>query len=1061
MSHFLFVLLTLIALAGCQVKEESGSGQLIAGHVPSTNSFTVSAPASGVYTAGDVLSFTVSFPYNVDIAGGTPSLNITLNSGAVNIPLTSGAGTKNLVFSYTVLGTDSDPNGVQLNSLALNGATMTFTASGVTSNCDVSTVTSRNYSNILVDNAGPVLTGFSLVTPPGFYNVGEAITFSVTYDEAVFVGTPAPTLAVTFNAATTATYVSGSGTNTLNFQYTIASNHFDTNGYSFPGATITIPGGSYIRDASGNNAALSFAAYQASVSGTGAGLTCPGSTSDCVEFDGRAPYIVNITPPTPGNYAVSQNLDYVIEFNQNVTVANVTPLPNLALTIGSTTRRAYYSSGSGTRFLTFRYRTVPGDVDPDGITSPTSITLNTTEITATTGGAEFFITGSNGGAYSNNFFTAPDTSSVIITATQPQPTAVVRGADSTDRVFPTVAPDDIWIINQPLIITVEFNTGMTVGQTGGTPYIPLTIGGVTRNATYLSGGDGQTSLTFRYVIQEGDQDLDGTIELGLIELNGGTITDSVNTNSLLTLPVASITSTVVDGIRPTINTVTPPANASYSTITVPGNFYFTINWSEAVNFNGAVNLPLTIGATPVNAATVITNNAAGIVVSPASIATLNDTDGITVISPLNGGTIRDQAGNTATVLTFPIPNTAAVLVDTTLPSVVSVNSPPAGTYNAGDDLDFVVTFDDVVNVTNAGGFPRIQLNLTTGNVFATYVSGTGTNTITFSYEVTASDSHTGVIPNPTQIASTAPGYIRDVAMNSATTYAITTSMAGVIVDGTVPTINDRSTVAGVYVPAAQGTNNSILISLTFTEDITVTGAGTPWIELVMGSGNRIATYDAGASTATIMRFRYDIDPDDMDLDGMTLASASIDPDGNTIEDLNGNAANLSIGGTVTDLINVNIAPHAIVWMRASLGTNRSAITGAPGFSTTAPLTASYYNFSGTETLSFAGLNAFSARDVFMAIRTPLATDVPVTQDLIGSFVTIDVPTGNLTITGSGPASLAANTLQQIQFNFGGANLPNVFTPAGYTGRIAEILIFNNALTPAQQAHVNSFLSTTY
>lgn len=1061
MSHFLFVLLTLIALAGCQVKEESGSGQLIAGHVPSTNSFTVSAPTSGVYTAGDVLSFTVSFPYNVDIAGGTPSLNLTFNSGAVNIPLSSGAGTKNLVFSYTVLGTDSDPNGIQLNSLALNGATMTFTASGVTSNCDISTVTSRNYSNILVDNAGPVLTGFSLVTPPGFYNVGEAITFAVTYDEPVFVGTPAPTLAVTFNAATTATYVSGSGTNTLNFQYTIASNHFDTNGYTFPGATITIPGGSYIRDASGNNAALNFSAYQANVSGTGAGLTCPGSTSDCVEFDGRAPYIVNITPPTPGNYAVSQNLDYVIEFNQNVTVASVSPLPNLALTIGSTTRRAYYSSGSGSRFLTFRYTTVPGDVDPDGITSPTSITLNTTEITATAGGAEFFITGTNGGAYSNNFFTAPDTSSVIITATQPQPTAVIRGADSTDRIFPTVAPDDIWIIDQPLIITVEFNTGMTVGQTGGTPYIPLTIGGVTRNATYLSGGDGQTSLTFRYVIQEGDQDADGIIQIGSIELNGGTITDSVNTNSLLTLPVASITSTVVDGIRPTINTVTPPANASYSTITVPGNFYFTINWSEAVNFNGAVNLPLTIGATPVNAATVITNNAAGIVVSPASIATLNDTDGITVISPLNGGTIRDQAGNTATVLTFPIPNTAAVLVDTTLPSVVSVNSPPAGTYNAGDDLEFVVTFDDVVNITNAGGFPSIQLNLTTGNVFATYVSGTGTNTITFSYEVTASDSHDGAIPNPTQIASTAPGYIRDVAMNSATTYAITTSMTDVIVDGLAPTISERTTTAGVYVPTAEGTNDAITITMTFSESITMTGGGTPWIELALATGNKIATYDDLASTDKKMVFRYYIKNDDMDLNGLTLNGTAIDPDGNTIKDANGNTANLNFGGVVTDLSNVHVAPHAIVWMRASLGSNRSAMTGAPGFSTTASYAANYYNFTGAETMSFAGLNGFSSRDVFMAIRTPLDTDTPVTQDLVDNFVRIDVPTGNLTVTGSGPASLAPNSLHQVQFTLLGVGIPDTMIPAEFTGRVAEILIFNSALTAGQQAHVNSFLSGTY
>jgi hypothetical protein len=61
----------------------------------------------------------------------------------------------------------------------------------------------------------------------------------------------------------------------------------------------------------------------------------------------------------------------------------VTGSPYLALTIGSTTRQAAYSSGSGTRFITFRYTTVPGDVDADGITSPTSITQNAGDIVET------------------------------------------------------------------------------------------------------------------------------------------------------------------------------------------------------------------------------------------------------------------------------------------------------------------------------------------------------------------------------------------------------------------------------------------------------------------------------------------------------------------------------------------------------------------------------------------------------------------------------------------------------------------------------------------------------
>lgn len=1054
MSHFVLILFGLLALAGCQVKEEKGNGQLIAGHTPATNAFTVSGPANSTYKAGDVLSFNLSFPYNVAIAGGVPSLSITIGASTVAAPLISGAGSKTLLFQYTVLASENDANGVALNSLALNGATMTFTNAGATTNCDISTVTARTYSNVIVDNTGPTLTGFSLVTLPGFYNEGDAIVFSATYSEPVIVGAPAPSISLTFNTAASATYVSGSGTNTINFQYTVTSTQFDLNGYAF--ASTTFVNGASITDASGNAAAIDFSAYSAAIAGGG-------GTSNLVEFDGRAPYIVNIVPPTPGSYAAAQNLDYIVEFNKNVTIST---LPYLALTVGAATRQASYSSGSGSRFITFRYTTVPGDVDADGITSPTSITVNGGTLVSTTGNFDYFVAGN----FSNNLFTAPDTSGVIITATQPQPTAVIRGTDTTNRIFPApLQADNIWIIGQPLLITVEFNTGMFVGQTNGTPFIPLTIGASTVNATYLSGGDGQTSLVFRYVIQEGDLDADGTIQIGNINLNGGTITDAANTNSLLTLPVASVTTTFVDGVRPTISTVTAPANGSYSTITIPANFYFTINWSEAVNFSGGVNLPLTIGASPINASTVVTNNVSAIVVSPLNLTGLNDTDGITVSSPLNGGTVYDQAGNTASTFTFTPPTTTSVLVDTIIPTITSVTPPPADTYNAGEDLTFTVQFSEVVNVQSAGAYPnnypRLPLALTSGTQYATYISGTGTNTLTFRYTVTASDTHTGTITSPAAIAVNTPtSYIRDAAFNGNTTnsYATTAhSLVGVIVDGVTPTITTRSTVAGVYVPAAQGTNNSLLISLEFNEDITVTGAGTPWIELVMGSGNRIATYDAGASTVRIMRFRYDIDPNDMDLDGMTLASASIDPDGNTIEDLNGNAANLSIGGTVTDLINVNIAPHAIVWMRASLGTNRSAMTGAPGFSTTAPLTASYYNFSGTETMSFAGLSGFSTRDVFIALRTPPDTDLPVTQEIIDNYVTLDVPTGNLTVTGTGPGNLAANSLHQVQFNLAGASVPDSMIPAGFTGRVAEILIFNSALTAGQQAHVNSFLSGTY
>jgi hypothetical protein len=1063
MSHFLLTLIALIALVGCQVEEKSGNGTLIAGHTPATNSFTVSStPAAGTYFAGRVLSFTLSFPYNVDISGGTPSLSLTIGASTVSAPLTSGAGTPSLTFQYTVLASENDTDGITLNSLAPNGAAMTFTSNGATTNCNTASVTARTYASILVDNTGPTLTGLALVTPPGFYNEGDHIIFSATYSEPVVVGTPDPAIRLTFNNAATAVYFSGSGTNTINFRYTVTATQFDYNGYAFP-APRTFDNGASITDASGNAASVDFSAFFAAIDGAGTGPTCNNGTSDCVEFDGRVPFVVNIVPPTPGNYAAAQNLDYVVEFNKNVTV---TGSPHLALTVGSTTRQASYSSGSGTRFITFRYTTVPGDVDPDGITSPTSITANGGNIV---GGATYFTSGTGGGSFTNNLFTAPDTSGVIITATQPQPMAVIRGGDTTNRVFPLPAqPDDVWIIGQPLLITVEFNTGMTVGQVSGTPSIPLTIGATTRQATYLSGGDGQTSLVFRYVIQEGDLDTDGSIALGNIELNGGTITDSANTNSLLTLPVTSVTSTTVDGVRPTLLNVTAPADASYSSVTVPGTFNFTINWSEAVNFSGTVNLPLTIGVASVNASTVVTNNATGIVVRPNNINGMTDTDGITVISPLNGGTISDAAGNTANTFTFAPPVTTGVLVDTTAPTINigGVTRPPAGTYNAGDDLIFTVTFSEIVNVQNAGAYPnsypRIALAFSSGTQYATYTGGSGTNTLTFSYEVTTSDSHTGTIPAPAAVEVNTPtSYIRDIAWNGngTTSYAMTTSLAGVIVDGVAPSVSDQEATAGVYVESGEGPNSTIVIEVTYSEPVTVTGV--PEIELDIATGPKAAVYDAVSSTSTILRFRYPIDgATDMDLDGLALTSPA-EITGATIEDYNGNEADYALGA-VTNLNNVFIAPHLAVWTRASLNNNRSGFTGAPGVAGPG-VVGGYYNFTGTESLSFGGLSGYTSEQVWMAIRTPNSGDA--TQDLINTYVNIANPsTGTISYAppATGPSPLAASSNHRILVNFGaGTSISDTFTPAGFTGRIGAVIISTETLSGGQQAEVDTFMSTNY
>ena len=62
----------------------------------------------------------------------------------------------------------------------------------------------------------------------------------------------------------------------------------------------------------------------------------------------------------------------------------------------------------------------------------------------------------------------------------------------------------------------------------------------------------------------------------------------------------------------------------------------------------------------------------------------NDTDGIAVGAlAANGGTLRDAAGNNATLTLNSVGSTANVLVDAVAPAVTSVNVPANETYKIG------------------------------------------------------------------------------------------------------------------------------------------------------------------------------------------------------------------------------------------------------------------------------------------------------------------------------------------------------------------------------------------
>ena len=178
------------------------------------------AATDGAYGVGESLSITVTWDEAV-VVSGTPTL--TLSNGDT-APYASGTGSTALVFTTTVAEGDTDSADL---SVSAYGGTITDAAGGAAG------AASGDLGAVTVDGDAPDLSSVADTTGDGAYGVGEAISITVTWDEAVVVsGTPALTLS---NSATAA-YASGTGNAALVLTYTVAENDATSSDLSVTGS---------------------------------------------------------------------------------------------------------------------------------------------------------------------------------------------------------------------------------------------------------------------------------------------------------------------------------------------------------------------------------------------------------------------------------------------------------------------------------------------------------------------------------------------------------------------------------------------------------------------------------------------------------------------------------------------------------------------------------------------------------------------------------------------------------------------------------------------------------
>ena len=1038
----LTLLLFSLFLVACQVEKKSGGDDYISDHRKATNNFTIKNTQTGTFKEPQTLTFTLSFPSDV-IVTGNPQLDIEIGSTTRKAIYQSGDGTKSLTFTYDIVNADNDVDGIKFKGIDLNGATLQFMLNEVLTNCSTS-IKEVHYKSLRIDNTPPTIMSITHAHPPGTYYWNDKLNFSVKFSEKIAVtGVPELDLNFTTGGLQKALYVSGSGSDTLTFRYNIADTVAAT-GITFP-AGITLNAAT-IKDLNGFDLDNTISA---------AIRTAANVSTTPLVVEGRIPKLVSVVLPPNGTYGAAQELDFTLVFDRDV---NIFGNPRLELTVGSTTRHANFQAGDGTSELTFRYIPIPGDEDSNGITLTNSVIFPTPAadyISSTAGVAAQYRF-----AYiaANNNLKNPVTTGIRVAAIQPRITNITRTNDSTASPR-TSAIDNVWNIGQELFLQVQFNTPIFVNNDNGSPTLEFTIGGVSKTATYLSGGDGQTTLIFRYTVVEGDDSNGADIGVGTFHLNNSVIEDARETQAQVTITQTSVLQTVIDGVRPVISAVQAPADGTYSTVASLTVLNFPVQFSEPVVLTAinASDLPITIGATTRNARStaLLSSGAANrfLTFRYTIAGTDNDNDGITITSPItNAANVRDNAGNTAADLTYTAPNLTNVLVDTTRPIITSVDEPAATTYVGGQTLTFTVNFSEPVTYT---GSPRIQLDIggTTQNATIVTPASPAVAALTFSYTPIGTNLQDTEISFRALEAATRSA-IQDLGRNNIGTVNLPPMVNIIGVDSRAPTMTPSLISSAGYYEVGE----VIQVRLTANENVTVTGS--PILRSNLGGTNVDFEYQPTGSNGTQLIFEYTVTASDFDFDGLGSISTLTNP--NDIEDDFGNSPVAALASTLT-MSGIKVKPPSfLAW---SAGQHTDVYTGAVSFSGATQTTCSGVNCLSLSNASLS-TSVAGADSVYARLSVNISS---VNETLFDTFVIED--NGGIVLNGPNVGTILVNggAINRVSgkynlgVNFGTffrieVNLPSSMsevTSANFTGQFRHLFLFNAPLTATERSAVQT------
>ncbi len=425
----------------------------------------------------------------IQLSNGEYTLFQANSSGnwSYDLPVGSGPGYLNGSYTFSPVVISAGPNSITVS---------------LTYDQNFNPISGSKATTTLIVATNPTVASIVAEPDSGEFNSGADITLTMTMgDDVTVTGTPVLTL----NDGGTATYLSGSGTDTLVFTTTVA------NGENAAALAVTgnnLNGSSIAITDAGTGKAADLSGADASFTGLSIGAT-----------------VASITAATPASdLGPGQKVVFTVTMSEAVKISGGAPY--LTLNNGG---EAKYSGGSGSDVLTFTYMvgTLGSGQDVAALAvsgfnanGATIYDSNVKADTADLSGVTAFGSGPQ------------------IDTTRPTVTSITTSGDGI-----TDGNGELWA-GSTVTLTVNFSAVVTVA--GGTPTLRLPNKAV---ATY-AGGSGSDALTFTYVVGNGQKTAD--LAVTSLLLNGATIADGAGIKASLAGAATSLPGILQIGSGPRV-----------------------------------------------------------------------------------------------------------------------------------------------------------------------------------------------------------------------------------------------------------------------------------------------------------------------------------------------------------------------------------------------------------------------------------------------------------------------------------------------------------------------------